>query len=300
MKKVSQVKTRATSSGIIRARPIGTWGKVSPVATLATYALLSLVAAVTVLPFLWMLSTSLKYDADMFSTTPEWIPPRFNWGNYTKIWTLAPFTIFFLNTAKVTLLVVVGRLIICSMAAYAFARLRFRGRDALFLVYLATMMVPYQVTIVPNYIIMTQLNWVNTHLAIIVPYWFSAFGVFMLRQFFMGIPRELEEAARIDGSSFAGTYWRIVLPLSTPGLVALGIFTFLGTWNDFMGPLIFLNSLDKFTLSVGLSSLVGIYKTDWTVLMTGSVLTVTPIILLFVFAQKYILEGITLQGSVKG
>jgi len=267
---------------------------------LGIYVVLSVGALTMVLPFLWMISTSLKADSDVFSTTLNLIPERFVWRNYIDLWAVAPFDRFFLNTIKVTFLVTVGRLLISSMAAYAFARLRFRGRDVLFLVYLATMMVPYQVTIVPLYIMMTHLHWVNTHWALVVPPLFSAFGVFLLRQFYMGIPRELEEAARIDGCGFFWIYWRIVLPLSVPAMTALGIFTFLGTWNDFMGPLIFLNSLDKFTLSVGLSSLIGMYETDWTLLMTGAVLTVLPVILVFVVAQKHFIQGISLQGSVKG
>ncbi len=264
------------------------------------YILLLLGAVTMILPFIWMISTSFKFDADVFSNRIEFIPSDVNWKNYINIWKMAPFHLFYLNTIKITLLVTLGRLIVSSMAAYSFARLRFKGRDTLFLIYLATMMVPYQVTIIPVYILMANINWVNTHWSLIVPPIFSAFGIFLLRQFFLGIPKEMEEAARIDGCGYVGIYWRVVLPLTMPAMTALAIFTFLGTWNDFMGPLIFLNSLDKYTISVGLASLRGMYQTEWTLLMAGSVLTIVPVIVLFIIAQKHFIEGITLQGSVKG
>jgi len=267
---------------------------------LGIYLLLSAGAVTMVVPFLWMISTSLKTDSNVFSTTIELIPDPIVWSNYVRIWEFAPFGKFFLNTLKVTVLVTAGRLLISSMAAYSFSRLRFPGRDLLFMLFLATMMIPYHVTVVPLFVIMRELNWINTHWAIIVPNLFSAFGVFLLRQFMIVIPREIEEAARIDGSGFMRTFWTIVLPLTVPALTALGIFSFMGTWNDFFGPLIFLNSQHMYTLQIGLASLVGMYQTDWTLMMTGAVLTLLPILIIFFLAQKQFIEGITLQGSLKG
>ncbi len=251
-------------------------------------------------PFLWMVSTSLKTGSNVFTFPPEWIPEPVVWENYLSVWREVPFGLYFLNTFKVTIIVTLGRLLISSMAAYAFARLRFPGREPLFLLYLATMMVPYHVTLIPNFILMRELYWIDTHWALIVPNLFSAFGTFLLRQFFMGIPRELEEAARIDGAGFFAIYWRIVLPLSVPALTALGIFTFVATWNDFMGPLVYLNSQEKFTLTLGLAGFQGMYETDWPLLMAASVLTLLPIILLFLSIQRRFIEGVTIQGSIKG
>jgi len=267
---------------------------------LSIYLLLCAGAVTMVIPFLWMVSTSLKTDSNVFSTTIELIPDPFVWKNYVRIWEYAPFGKYFFNTLKVTLLVTAGKLLISSTAAYSFSRLRFPGRDPLFMVFLATMMIPYHVTVIPLFVIMREFNWINTHWAIIVPNLFSAFGVFLLRQFMLVIPREIEEAARIDGSGYIRTYWRIVLPLTVPAMTALGIFSFMGTWNDFFGPLIFLNSQHMYTLQIGLASLVGMYQTDWTLMMTGAVLTLLPILIIFFLAQKQFIEGITLQGSLKG
>jgi multiple sugar transport system permease protein len=264
------------------------------------YLVLALGSIIMILPFLWMVSTSLKANSEVFVFPPEWIPQPVMWSNYVNVWNAAPFDLFFLNTIKITVILCAGRLLISSMAAFAFSRLRFPGRNALFLVYLATMMVPYQVTLIPTFIIMRELNWMDTHLALIVPGLFSAFGVFLLRQFFQGIPKELEEAARIDGASYIGIYWRLILPLAVPAMTALAIFTFLGSWNDFMAPLVYLNTLDKFTLALGLASLQGMHETDWPLLMTGAVLSLLPILIVFFFAQKRFIEGITLQGSMKG
>jgi len=182
---------------------------------------------------------------------------------------------------------------------YAFARLEFPGREKLFFAYLGTMMIPYQVTLIPLFILMRYLGWIDSHLSLIVPACFSAFGTFLLRQFFLTIPKELEEAARIDGSSEFGIYSRIILPLAKPALATLGVFTFMWSWNDFMGPLIFINTMEKKTLTLGLASFQGMYTTDWTLLMAASVMALLPLIVIFLFAQRYFVEGITLSG-IKG
>lgn len=256
-------------------------------------------ATVMMVPFLWMISVSLKEPGQVFVYPPQWIPDPIVWANYGTVWTTVPFAMFLLNTTKIAILVTLGQFLTCSLGAYAFARLEFPGRDHLFLAYLGTMMIPYHVTLVPVFILMRYLGWVDSHLSLIVPACFSAFGTFLLRQFFLTIPRELEDAARIDGCSEFGIYSRIVLPLAKPALATLGVFTLLWSWNDFIGPLVFINSTEKKTLTLGLASFQGMYTTDWTLLMAASVMALLPLIIIFIFAQRYFVEGITLSG-IKG
>jgi multiple sugar transport system permease protein len=256
------------------------------------------VALASLVPFLWMLSTSFKEFGKIFIFPPEWIPNPFVVESYVKLFTLIPFFQFLWNTIFITVTVTTGQLIFSSMGAYAFARLKFPGRDLLFLAYLGTMMVPSQVTMIPSYILMSKLHWVDTYHALIIPHILgSAFATFLLRQFFMTIPRELEDAAYMDGCNRVGIYWRIILPLSKPALATLGVFVFLFMWNDFMWPLVVTNSDKIKTLTVGLATLsVGYFGTDWPTLMAGSVLSILPILILFLFLQRYFIEGITLTG----
>lgn len=252
---------------------------------------------IMIIPFLWMLSTSLKTTPQTMAFPPEWWPRPIQWQNYTTIWQYLPFFRFFLNSVKIVFFVVLGQLTTCSLAAYAFAKLRFPGRKVMFLVLLATMMIPGQVTLIPVFIIMKTLGWVNTHYALIVPAFFgSAFGTFLLRQFFLSIPNDLEDAARIDGCSPFGVYWRIMLPLAKPALATLAIFTFMGTWNDFMRPLIYLSDMNKMTLPVGLALLSNHQDIRIQLIMAGAVVSLLPILLLYIFGQKYFVRGIALSG----
>ena len=237
-------------------------------------------AFIMAFPFLWMVLTSFKDSSQAFLIPPKWIP---------NPWALDNFYI--------SLIVVGSTLITASMAAYAFAKIKFPGREVVFLLFLATMMVPYQVTIIPLFLIMKALGWVDTHLAIIVPpALFNAFAVFLLRQFIRGIPKELEEAAMIDGCNRFRTYWQIILPLLVPAMSALGIFLFLGSWNSFFVPLIFLNSPELFTVPLMLNQFRGQYTVDWTLLMAGSAIAVIPVLVVYILGQRKIIEGITLTG----
>jgi multiple sugar transport system permease protein len=260
------------------------------------HLLLILGSIVMIIPFFWMLSSSLKTLNEMYVFPPIWIPNRFLWQNYVYMFNSAPWGIFLWNTVKITFFVVLGHLITGSMGAYSFARLNFPGRNVLFTIYLSTMMIPYQVTMIPTFKIIKMLGWLNTHYALIVPAFCSAFGTFLLRQFFLTIPKELEQAAMIDGCSYPRIYWHIMLPNSKPALVTLAIFTFMGTWNDFLGPLIYINKLELKTLTLGLATFQGNYTTQWNYLMAGAVIVTLPVLIVYFLAQKYFVDGVVMSG----
>jgi multiple sugar transport system permease protein len=263
------------------------------------YLLLTVGAAAMLFPFLWMVSTSLKADLELFVTPPRLIPSPFQPENYARVAEAFPLGRFAVNSAVVSVVSTALQLVTSAMGAYAFARLRFRGRDALFLVYLATLMVPLQVTIVPLFIEMRLLGLVNTYPALILPTIASAFGTFLLRQAFLSLPRELEEAAFIDGAGHWTVFSRIVLPLSLPALASFAIFAFMASWNSFLWPLIATRSQELMTLPVGLSNLHGRYETAWNLVMAGATISVVPILVVYVCAQRYVVRGIALSG-VKG
>ncbi|HNV85527.1 MAG TPA: carbohydrate ABC transporter permease [Candidatus Omnitrophota bacterium] len=268
-----------------------------------SFVFLSIGAVTMVAPFLWMLVTSLKEPGQVFSYQrawiADWVPTSFVWKNYVKAWQVVPFARFYLNSIFVAVLTTAGQVFTSSMAGYAFARLKFPGRDKLFFGYLMTLMIPGAVTMIPNFILLRWLGWIDSYKALILPGIFTAYGTFMLRQFFMTLPRDLEDAAKIDGCSYFGIFWRIILPLSKPALATLTTFTFMGTWMNFMWPLVVVNSQEKFTLPVGLSYFQSMHHTDWTVLMAGSVMMLAPILIVFIFNQRYFVEGIKLTG-IKG
>jgi len=247
-------------------------------------------------PFVWMVATSLKEPGDVFVYPPQWIPQPVQWENYQETVTVMPFGRFYLNSAIQALSVTVLQLLTASLAAYAFARLRFKGRDLLFLLYLATMMIPFPVTMIPNFIVMRYLNWIDSFQALILPPAFSAFSTFLLRQYFMSIPIEMDDAARVDGASSFRIWWQIILPLSGPALATLAIFTFLGQWNSFLWPLIVTNSEEMWTLPVGLATFQSQYSVQWHLLMAGSVIAVLPILVIYIVGQKWFVRGITLTG----
>ncbi len=253
-------------------------------------------ALLMLLPFIWMLSTSFKLAGTVFEYPPTWIPQPLVWENYPQVLEILPFARFFFNSLFVALSVSALQLLTCSLAAYAFARLRFPGRDVLFMGYLGTLMIPGQVVIIPNFILLRTLGWIDTYQALILPAAFSAFGTFLLRQYFLTIPRELEDAAVVDGASYWQIYLRVILPLSGPALSALAIFTFLAQWNSFLYPLVVTNSTEMSTLTVGLNTLQGQYNTAWTLLMAGSVIALVPVLLVFIFAQRYFIKGIAMTG----
>ena len=263
------------------------------------YIVLILIAVIMVVPFLWMLSTSLKTQYDAVKIPPVWIPDPPQWENYVKLFTEQPMFQFMLNTIKIVFFVVLGQLFFSSLAAYSFARISFKGRNVVFFFYIATLMVPGQVTMIPTYLMFAKAGLTDNHLALILPAFFSAFGVFLIRQFFMSLPRELEEAAEIDGCNPFMTYWRIMLPLVVPAMLTLGVFTLMNTWNDYMGPLIYLSSPEKYTMTLGIAYFKGVYTTQWNLVMAGSIVSVVPILIAYLCAQKYFIEGIAFSG-VKG
>lgn len=261
-----------------------------------THIIIYIMAFAVLAPFIWMILTSLKDMSEIFVYPPKWLPEEFNFENYLSAFDAAPFGRYYLNSVFVAAAVTVGQLITCSMAAFAFARLKFWGRDVLFFIFLGTMMIPYNVTMIPSFMVLYWLGWVDTYQALIVPGLASAFGTFLLRQFFITIPRELEEAAYIDGASKFQVLKKIIIPLSKPALATLAIFTFMGAFNDFIWALIVINSEEMRTVQLGLAIFRDRYITQWDLLMAGSVTAVMPILIVFFFAQKYFIKGITLSG----
>jgi ABC-type glycerol-3-phosphate transport system permease component len=254
--------------------------------------------AVFMLPFLWMISTSLKPSKEVLVFPPQFLPTSFDWGNYIDGWLALPFTRFLINTVLVTALAILGNLVSCTLPAYAFARLRARGSRVFFLLMLATMMIPVEVTIVPTFILFSKVHLVNTLWPLFLPAWFGyPFSIFLLRQFFMGIPYELDEAARLEGASSLQILTKIILPLSKPVLATVAIIAFVGNWNNLLAPLIYLRSTDTYTLAIGLSLFYGQSLTAYNQLMAVSVLTILPIVLIFFFAQKYFIRGVALTGA---
>ncbi|QJD84759.1 carbohydrate ABC transporter permease [Cohnella herbarum] len=255
---------------------------------------------VMAIPFLWMLSTSLKEQGLEFEMPPKWIPESFEWSNYVFVLTEANVWHGYLNTMLVITLPCLVGLFMNSLAAYAFARMNFPAKNALFVMLLATMMIPGIVTMIPTFILFKNIGWVDSWLPLIIPGMFGAApGVFLLRQFFMTIPKELEDAAKVDGLNPFQTFIRIMLPLSKPAVITQGLLGFLAGYNDFLNPLIYINSPEKFTLQLVLASFQGEYTSQWTYIMAGSVLALIPTLLLFFFAQKHFVEGITMTG-IKG
>jgi len=263
-------------------------------------ALLWGVALLFLIPFLWMLSSSLKPNYQIFEVPPRWIPNPPRWENFVEALTILPFPLYIRNTAVITLLTIAGHLLSCTVIAYAFARLRAPGRDFLFVIMLATMMLPYPVTMVPLYVLFNRLGWINTFLPLVVPAYLGIpFYIFLMRQFFLTIPRDFEDAARIDGANTLQIIARIMLPMAMPALATVTIFTFQATWNDFLAPLIYLQRPELYTVTLGLQFFRSTYTTNWAYLMAASLVTTLPVIVVFFAAQRYFIEGITLTG-VKG
>jgi len=282
-----------SESGLTSARVQGMIGKI------VTYFFLILATLAMLLPFVWMLSASLKLDKDVFRFPVQWIPTDPRWSNYAEIWTAIPFLTFFGNTAKLTIIITLLQLFTSTFAGYAFAKLQFRGRDILFLAYIASIAIPWQAYMVPQFIMMRRMDLVDTHMALILLQAFSAFGVFLMRQFFISIPDDILHAARIDGLSEYGIWWRIMLPLSKPALATLTIFTSVFVWNDFMGPLIYLNTNSLKTIQLGLRMFVQQYSADYALIMAASLVSLIPVVVLFLAFQRFFIEGVASTG-IKG
>lgn len=265
---------------------------------LVIYLLLIGTSICFLIPFVWLILSALKSSDEIFVFPPVWLPKHWEWGNFFKALTALPFSRYAINSIIIAVVNVVGNVLSCALVAYGFARFRFPGRRLLFMLLLATMMIPGQVVLVPQFILFHDLGWINTLLPLTVPAFFgSAFYVFLLRQFFMTIPMELEEAAKIDGAGSLRIFFTVVLPLIKPALTAVAIFAFQGSWNDFLAPLIYLNDPSKFTLQLGLAQFQGTFHTEWNLIMAATVVVMLPMLIIFFTAQRYFIEGITMTGS---
>jgi len=260
------------------------------------HALLLTVGLLFMFPFIWSISTSLKPFGDLFEVRPSLIPSELRWGNYSDVFDTAPFLRFYVNTVIVTVARTVGQVVIASLAAFAFSQLRFPGRDTLFFVLLAGLMVPDQVLIVPRFIIMRELGWFDTYQGLIVPLLFSSFGVFLIRQYFLGIPRDFHEAAKLEGANPFQVYWDIYLPLARPALAAFAFLTMLSSWNEFLWALTVTNQSDMQVLSVGLALFQGQYFTNNAILLAAANMATFPLLIAFLFFQKQLVEGVALSG----
>lgn len=255
------------------------------------------VAIILIFPLYWMLATALKDDKQTFAIPPAWIPAPLHAENFQQVFDEVPFARFILNTFFLVIMNIIGQLIGVTLTAYGFARLRFPGRNILFLLMLSTLMIPYQVTLIPRFILFSKFGWINTYYPLIIPaFTGSPFLIFLVRQYMMSIPFDLDEAAYIDGASRIGVFWRIILPLARPALVLVVVFTFVGVWNDFLQPLIYLNDPNLFTVSLGLSFFQGTRETNWNLLMAGSLMAMIPPLILFFFAQRQLIGGISVEG----
>lgn len=263
------------------------------------YCLASLGAVAFILPFLWMLSTSFKAQNEIFIVPPKWIPNPPHWENYGNALSLLPFDLYLRNTLFITLGNMIGNLISCTLAAYGFARLNGPYKNMLFLLMLSTMMLPIWVTLIPQYIMFSSIGWSNGFAPLMVPAWFGwPFFIFLLRQFFMTIPKEIEEAARLDGATTFGIIWRIFIPLAKPALATVAVLAFIGNWNNFLTPLVYLRDSDLHTLAIAVNRFRGTYGgTQYHHMMAISVLVVIPVIAIFFFAQRYLIQGIVMTGS---
>lgn len=266
------------------------------VLTVLKYAVLLALTVVALVPFVWMISSSLKTSIDVFSIPMRWIPQEFHFENYLQIWERVPLAIYFKNTAVLAVIVTFMQILTSSFAAYAFAKMNFKGRDLLFMCYIGTIAVPWQVYMVPQFIMMRSIGLYDTIWALVVLQSFTAFGVFLMRQFYMGIPNDLSEAARIDGLSEYGIWARIILPLAKPAIATLCIFTFVNTWNDYMGPMIYLTTDIKKTIQVGLRRFIQAYSADYNLIMAASLCSLLPVTIVFLFLQRYFIEGIATTG----
>ncbi len=262
----------------------------------ALYIALTILTFLTLLPLIWMLSASLKLDSEVFSIPIKWIPANPRWSNYMMIWKKIPLALFTFNSFKLAIIITLIQLLTSSFAAYGFSKCRFPGRDLLFLAYVATIAIPWQVYMLPQYVMMNRLHLVDTHLSIILLQSFTAFGVFLIRQFYMSIPNELLEAARIDGMNDYGIFLRIVLPLSKPAMATLSIFSFVTVWNDFMGPMIYFNSTGKKTIQLGIRMFIGQYSTEYGYIMAASCISLIPVLVVFLSFQRFFVEGVATSG----
>ena len=261
-----------------------------------TYILLGVLSITILLPFLWMVSSSLKTSQEVFSVPMRWLPEKAVWKNFQEIWTKIPLILFFKNSFKLAIIITVLQVLTSEFAAYPFAKMKFPGKDIIFLCYIATIAVPWQVYMVPQFIMIRKLHLADTHLSLILMQAFTAFGVFLMRQSYLSIPNELSEAARIDGLSEFGIYARIMLPLSKSAMATLIIFSFVNVWNDYMGPMIYLNSTELKTIQLGLRMFITQYSADYNLIMAAALISLIPVGVLFLSMQRFFIEGVATSG----
>lgn len=261
-----------------------------------TFFFLFVLSLLVLVPFIWMVSSSVKQNNQVFTVPIQWFPKEFHWDNYSKIWTTIPLLTFFKNTVFLSVVITVIQLFTSSFAAYGFSKMDFKGRDMLFLAYIGTIAVPWQVYMIPQFIMMRKLGLTDKLMSLILMQAFSAFGVFLLKQYYASIPDELCESARIDGLSEWGIYWKIILPLTKPAIASLTIITFVNTWNDYMGPFIYLSSTENKTIQLGLKMFVSLYDAEYALIMAASVVSILPVAIVFLAMQKYFVEGIATSG----
>ncbi len=282
-------------------QPMRIWQRMSIqrlVGRVFLHAILILLGITFMVPLVWTLSTSLKLPGLVFTRPIQWIPDPVRWENYREVWTILPMHLFIRNTMIISVASVIGAIISTSLCGFSFARLRWPGRNQLFALVVGTMMLPGAVLLVPQFILFRTLGWIDTFLPLIVPAWLGggAFYIFLYRQFCSNIPYEMDEAAIMDGAGFFRIYWQIILPLTRPALITIGLFSFLSHYNDFMGPLIFINSLEKQTLELGLQTFQTLYGTHWELMMAGAVIVVLPLLVIFFIGQRFFIQGIVMTG----
>lgn len=294
MQGVGQLTSSQDSTSL--ARPGRSWSRL--LRRWLLYVLLGLLSLMFMLPLLWLVTTSFKEQGQVFQVPPVWIPDPWRWQNYIEATQRAPLWVWLRNTAAITVLSTAGNIMVSSMVAFGFARLRFPGRDVLFILMLSTMMLPPVVTIIPRFILFKEIGWNDTYLPLVVPAWFGggAFNIFLVRQFYMGIPLDLDEAAKIDGANNWRIWWNILVPLSAPVLIAVGIFSFVNHWNDFLDPLIFLHTEQMKTLSLGLRAFINPNDASWHLTMAASMWLVAPMLVIFFLGQRYFVEGVAMSG----
>ena len=274
--------------------------KMSKRSKIVIYALLGLVALYFLAPFIYMLFSAFKTESEAIAYPPKLFPTEWHFENFINAWKSQPFGTYLWNSILVTVFTTLGQVLSCSLVAYGFARFEFKGKNLLFMILLSTMMIPWDVTMIPQYMEFNLFGWINTLKPLIVPAWFgSAYYVFLMRQFLMGIPKDFDEAAYLDGASHIQIFTKIILPITKPALAVVGMFAFLNSWNDFLNPLVYLNSEKKYTVALGLQLFTGSYRGEWNLMMAAACLVLAPVVVVFAIGQKYLIEGVTMSG-VKG
>lgn len=266
-----------------------------------TYLILAAGSLFCIVPLIWMIRSSLMTPVEIFMLPIQWLPSEIKWSNYRDVFDTQPFFKYYWNSIKIAFFVVSGSMITSSLCAYGLARINWRGRNILFACIMGSMMLPFAVTLIPTFLMFRTVGFTNSIIPLIVPAWLGggAFYIFLLRQFFMGIPKDLDEAAYIDGANRLQIYAKIILPNTKPAMAVVGLFTFMNTWNDFLGPLVYLNSEDKYTVALGLQLFTGVYRSEWHLMMAAACMVLIPVVIVFAFGQKYMVEGIAMTG-VKG